>query len=114
MQDDTLQVTCLCAAWCGTCRDYETVIDEAAARFGAAARFRFIDIEDDAALVDDVDIENFPTILIARGDRVMFFGTITPQPGTLFRLVERALAGDLVASTLPAEVMALAQRLAAP
>lgn len=112
MKDDILQVTCLCAAWCGTCRDYEAVVGQAAARFSSAARFRSIDIEDDAALVDDVDIDNFPTVLIARGERVLFFGPITPQPGTLFRLVEQALAGELTVTGVPAEADALARRLA--
>lgn len=93
--DDALRVLCLCAAWCGVCRDYRATFDAAAAAFGARAAFGWLDTEDDAALLDDVDVENFPTLLIARGDRTLFFGTITPQPATLARLVQRALDDEL-------------------
>ena len=36
----------------------------------------------------DLDIENFPSMLIADGAGVRFLGPITPQLGTLLRLVE--------------------------
>ena len=111
--DEMLRVTCLCAAWCGVCRDYRAVLDEAAAGFAGQARFAWIDIEDDAELLDDVEVENFPTLLIARGERVLFFGTIMPQPGTLARLVEGALAGELPAPVSTPAVDALAARHAA-
>jgi thiol-disulfide isomerase/thioredoxin len=99
MDEDKLRVVCLCAGWCGVCRDYRATFDAASAAFGdsvgARAVFSWFDIEDDAALLDDVDVENFPTLLIGRGQRTLFFGTITPQPATLARLVQRALEGEL-------------------
>lgn len=95
MSDETLRVVCLCAAWCGACRDYRAVFDAAAADAGAAAAFTWVDIEDEAEFVGDVEVENFPTLLIARGARALFFGPITPQPGTLARFVQRALDGQL-------------------
>lgn len=95
MNDETLHVLCLCAGWCGVCRDYRATFDDASASSGARAVFTWFDIEDDAALLDDLDVENFPTLLIARGARTLFFGTITPQPATLARLVQRALDSDL-------------------
>lgn len=95
MNDETLRVLCLCAGWCGVCRDYRATFDDVGASFGARAAFRWFDIEDDAALLDDVDVENFPTVLIARGPRLLFYGTITPQPATLARLVQGALDGEL-------------------
>jgi hypothetical protein len=42
-----------------------------------------------------LDVENFPTLLIARGDEVLFYGTVLPHEQTLARLVESAQAGDL-------------------
>ena len=93
--DDVLQVVCLCAQWCGVCRDYAALFEQAAAEFGARCEFAWVDIEDQADLVDGVDVENFPTLLLARSDRVLFFGTITPHAQTLARLVQGALAGDL-------------------
>lgn len=111
MSDDALQVVCLCAAWCGVCRDYRATFDAAAADTPASMRFAWVDIEDDAALLDDVDVENFPTLLIADRGRTLFFGTITPQPATLARLLQGARAGELAPlADLPA-VDALVQRL---
>src|SRR5438128_1655279 len=108
-----LLVACLCAQWCGTCRDYQATFDAALATLGAAARGVWIDIEDDAALVDNVDVEDFPTLLIARGGELLFFGTITPQPPTLARLLSRASAGELPPPPAQPDVQALVQRLAA-
>ena len=112
MDDGELRVFCLCAAWCGVCRDYRAGF-EAAAAGTPAARFDWVDIEDEAALLDELDVENFPTLLLARGGRVLFFGTVTPQPGTLARLVQRAAAGELAPLTDAPEVAALAARLEA-
>ncbi len=107
-----LLVACLCAQWCGTCRDYETTFDAALATLGAAAHGVWIDIEDDAALVDSVDVEDFPTLLIARDGQLLFFGPITPQPPTLARLLSSALAGELPPPPPLPDVQALVQRLA--
>jgi|GEM_PF-452140 len=113
MDDEPLRVVCLCAGWCGVCRDYRATFDDAAAAFGTRAAFGWIDIEDDAALLDDVDVENFPTVLIARGSSVLFFGTITPQPGTLARLVQGALDGELPKLADATQIVAFVQRLPA-
>jgi thioredoxin 1 len=92
---EPLRVTCLCAQWCGTCRDYVAVFDQARSQFAAAAEFAWVDIEDDADRLGEIEVENFPTLLIARGDRVLFFGPLTPQPQLLARLVRSALDGEL-------------------
>lgn len=113
MNDRPLTVICLCAAWCGSCSAYRATFDNAAASFGAEADFTWIDIEDDAALVDDVEVENFPTLLLARGTRPVFFGTITPQPGTLTRLVQSALDGEPAPPADTAPLIAFLDRLRA-
>lgn len=77
-------VACLCAAWCDTCRDYRTGFDALATRFADTA-FRWIDIEDEAAWIGHVDVDNFPTLLILHDDKVLFFGPMLPQPGILER-----------------------------
>ena len=109
--DDALSVLCLCAGWCGVCRDYRATFDAAGQAVGDRGGFRWFDIEDNAALLDDVDVENFPTVLIARGGTPLFFGPITPQPATLARLVQRALDGDLPPLADAPEVAAFLQRL---
>lgn len=109
--DKVLRVVCLCAAWCGVCRDYAAPFDETALAFGAQAAFARLDIEDEAELLGDVDVENFPTLLIARGAHPLFFGTITPHAQTLARLVQSALAGELKPPADVPGLDALAQRL---
>ena len=113
MNPSPLLVACLCAAWCGTCRDYAPVFDALGVRLGTAARLAWVDIEDEADQVDALDIDDFPTVLIARDGEVVFFGPITPQPQTLARLVESAQAGELRQADVPDAVAALARRLAA-
>ncbi len=75
-------------------------------------RFCWIDIEDRADLVDPVDVENFPTVLISHLGVPLFFGTITPHAETLRRLVQNTLVGSGVGTFGP-DVVALAQRLQA-
>jgi len=115
-----LLVACLCAQWCRTCDAYRDTLlaTRDAMRQGhpdAALRFVWVDIEDESALIGDLDIEDFPTLLLARGDQVLFFGPILPHAQTLDRLVRGALANDLppAAATLAPDVRALPARLRA-
>jgi thioredoxin 1 len=86
LDGDGWLVACLCAAWCGTCATYRATFDEVAARH-PDKQFVWIDIEDQADLVGDLDVENFPTLLMQRGDTVAFFGTMVPDGGVADRLV---------------------------
>ncbi|TFW28687.1 thioredoxin family protein [Massilia horti] len=79
-------VACLCAAWCGTCTSYRTAFDTLAERQPDIA-FLWIDIEDQADVVGDLDVENFPTLLVQRGDTVAFFGTMLPEAALAQRMV---------------------------
>jgi thioredoxin 1 len=112
--DEPLLVACLCAQWCGTCGDYRTVLREVLAGFDPALlSLAWVDIEDHDDVVGSIDVENFPTLLVARGEQVLFFGTVTPHAQTLRRLVQGALQGSLSASPADAETRALAQRIRA-
>jgi len=106
-----LLIACLCAQWCGTCRDYQLLFEQLQAEFGAA-RFVWVDVEDEADLVDPIDVEDFPTLLIASGGQARFFGTLTPHLETLRRLVQSQLDSPSPAHPA-ATVQALAQRLLA-
>lgn len=79
-------VACLCAAWCGTCLSYRATFEEVASRHPDKL-FVWIDIEDHADVVGDLDVENFPTLLIQHHELVAFFGTMLPDPGLAHRLV---------------------------
>lgn len=102
---------CLCAAWCDTCEAYRPVIESAARQFPDAT-FVWLDIEDHEDLLGPLDIEDFPTLLVAVGNEVRFFGTLTPQPETLARLL-RASFADGTAAAAGREAAALLARLRA-
>lgn len=113
----SLLVACLCARWCRLCNSYQATFDEVATRH-PASRFVYIDIEDEADLVHAIDVEDFPTLLIAQGGTLRFLGVITPQPDTLDRLVRAAEEGnlpppshDLPAAELTALLQGLQQRV---
>lgn len=86
-----LLVACLCANWCGTCGDYQPQFMQLRGQF-PGVQFVWIDIEDEADLVDPVEVEDFPTILIATSTHTHFFGTMLPHVQTLKRLIESQLA----------------------
>ena len=105
----SLLVACLCAQWCGTCRDYRPLFDQLQAEF-AAAQFVWIDIEDEADLVDPVEVDNFPTLLVVADGQARFFGTLTPHIDTLRRILQTQLSAERAPSVEP-QVQALAQRV---
>ena len=86
LEDGRWVVACLCAAWCGTCGSYRSAFEALAARHPDKT-FVWIDIEDQAEVVGDLDVENFPTLLLQRDDTVAFFGTMLPDAALAERLV---------------------------
>jgi len=55
------------------------------------ARFAWLDTEDDADRVGDLEIENFPTIVVRRGAQTLFCGPQPPSHDLLKRLLEELL-----------------------
>lgn len=106
-----LQVVCLCAAWCGVCRQYQAAFEALAAKH-PQFQFTWVDVEDEADLVGEVEVETFPTVMLGRGEQVLFFGTLLPQIGVLERLALTFTPDQLPAASLPAEAPALWQRMA--
>lgn len=89
-------VICLCADWCGLCRDYGVVFSEMALRY-PESRFVWLDIEDEAELVGDLEVETFPTLLITDADGTHFLGPLTPHAQTLARLLDSLEHTDIKA-----------------
>ncbi len=81
-----LWVICLCAEWCNVCRDWRATFEEAA-RAHPQTRFAWVDVEDEDEAMGDVDIETFPTVLVARGARPLFLGPVPSSAAQLNRLV---------------------------
>lgn len=80
-------VACLCAGWCDVCKQYRSGFEALASEF-PDHQFVWIDIEDQADLVGDLDVENFPTLLMQYQDTVAFYGTMLPEPRQVARLLE--------------------------
>ena len=83
-------VACLCAAWCDTCTAYRPGFLAMAERF-PRAEFRWVDIEDDAEAVEEIEVENFPTILVRRGGETLFQGVLLPHHSHLERLLQELM-----------------------
>ncbi len=85
-------VACLCADWCDVCAAFQATFDGLASTHPEHL-FLWIDIEDEADLVGDIDVENFPTLLIERHGKATFYGTVEPAAGPLGRLVQARIGG---------------------
>lgn len=105
-------VICLCADWCGLCRDYAQVFAETAARY-PDSRFAWLDIEDEAGLVGDLEVETFPTLLIADAGGTRFLGPLDPHAQTLSRLLDALEQTDTSAVPHLPSTQALLQALEA-
>ncbi|HYD79979.1 MAG TPA: thioredoxin family protein [Paucimonas sp.] len=107
LSGDAWTVACLCAAWCNVCADYRSDFERLAARH-PGVHFAWIDVEDNADVVGDIDIENFPTVLMQRGDVVAFYGTVLPDARVVERIFLAQQAKDV--DELAAEVQRTPER----
>jgi thioredoxin 1 len=103
-------VVCLCAGWCGVCRDWRDAFVRAS-RASPQKRFAWVDVEDDADAMGDFEIETFPTLLVARSEKVMFLGPIEPTESALLRLLAAFDAVPQPYPGLPPDATALFERL---
>jgi thioredoxin 1 len=101
-----LVVVSLCAAWCDTCTQFRAAY-ERLAQARPLATFVWLDIEDDAAIAGDVDVENFPTLAIYRGGAPLHFGVSLPHETTVGRLIDALADGAPPRADVPDEVAEL-------
>jgi hypothetical protein len=112
-----LHVACLCAAWCRLCDSYGALFDAAVAEIaalGCELRAHWIDIEDEAELLGDLEVQTFPTLVVADDHSVRFAGPLEPQPQTLKRMLAAAWSAareGAAAVPQPAEIEAFARLL---
>ena len=102
-------VVCLCADWCGTCRDYRALFDALAPAY-PRVRVGWGDIEAAADVAGDLDVETFPTLLIADGQTARFLGPLLPQAGVLSRLIE-SLQADQGSARADPQAQAVFERV---
>jgi thioredoxin 1 len=103
-------VVLLCAAWCDTCAEVRVAFERIAAA-NADMMFIWLDIEDDSDICGDVEVENFPTLAIFRGDRLLHFGVSLPQEGNVARLVAQCARQGAPTVTSPVAVTQMAAKL---
>jgi thioredoxin 1 len=109
-QPTQLLVACLCADWCGACREYKPLFDSLSLKF-PNAQFLWVDVEDEADLIDPIEVEDFPTILISRAEQPLFFGTVLPHVETLERLIQDKMTNEAHAKVKDAAVVKLVASL---
>ena len=76
-------------------------------------RFAWVDVEDEDETMGDVDIETFPTLLVGRGEQVLFLAPIPPLASQFTRLLARLETQQAPDPGVPAEADALLARLRA-
>ena len=103
-------VFCLCAGWCGVCREYREGFEALHQKF-PQVRWGWVDVEDQEDLVGELDVETFPTLLIGRGQQAMFLGPLLPQHRVLERLVGAFLEGASADSGIDPSVSSLFVRV---
>lgn len=86
----------LCAAWCGTCKEFRDAFDSLAEAHDDWT-FVWLDVEDDADLTGDIEVENFPSIAIFHRDRLLHYGVSLPQQGVVARLLSSLDKGSKTA-----------------
>ena len=99
-------VVSLCAAWCDTCNEFRDGY-ERLSQARPAMTFVWLDIEDDADIAGDIDVENFPTLAIYRGTTPLHFGVSLPHETTVGRLIDALAARAPALEGVPPGVAAL-------
>ena len=112
-EEARLVVVVLCAAWCNTCGEFRATLEPIAAARDDVT-FVWLDIEDDAALCGDVDVEDFPTLAAFRDSDVLYFGSTLPLRGVVTRLIDELAQRTQALRDVPQAVAQLAQALRAP
>lgn len=80
-------VYCLCAEWCGVCREWRAQFQALASAL-PSERLVWVDVDAHEDVLDILDIETFPVLLIARDGVPLFCGAVQPSATQVQRLLQ--------------------------
>lgn len=91
----SLTIWCLCAEWCVICREFKpTFLNLRSVH--PKHQWRWIEIEDHDEELSDIELQGFPSIVIASSTgQWCFAGTIEPRIDTLLRIVRSSMSGAM-------------------
>ena len=111
-----LWVICLCAQWCHICRQMHAALADDH-RLPSMARWLWVDIEEHADQLGDLEVETFPTYLIGRRDEVLLYAPGPTQPEAIFSFLlpyARGRIAPVQASSLVLQALAALSFHSAP
>lgn len=80
-------VSCFCASWCRVCHSYQEIFLDLSQKYSNYC-FIWVDIEENADLIDFYDFNDFPTINIEDISKTTFFGPVLPNFSALDYLIK--------------------------
>lgn len=101
-QDD-LWVICLCAQWCDICRRMQASLQQKH-WLPPMVNWLWVDIEEHADLLGDLEVETFPTYLIGRHDEVLLYAPGPTLPDAIASYVMPYVSGRVAAAAAPEPV----------
>lgn len=104
VSDALLWVVCLCAEWCHICRDLRPRLTAAETRLTSATQLVWLDVEDHADLLGDLEVDTFPSYLIGRNDEVLLFAPGPTRVDALTDFIAPYAAGRMGAQLASQQV----------
>jgi thioredoxin reductase (NADPH) len=105
-KSQTLLVVCLCAEWCAVCRDFKPEY-LALAQQHPEILFAYLDIEDDEAFIGALELDDFPTLAIFRGNALIYFGVAKAKRDNVVHLLQKLTASPPQPLTPPSALLPL-------
>lgn len=90
-------VICLCADWCHICRQMQSTLANERL-LPSVVRWLWVDIEEHADLLGDLEVEIFPTYLIGRLDEVLLYAPGPTQSEAILSYVIPYATGRMPAA----------------
>lgn len=87
LEKNTWLFVCFCAGWCNSCREYLPQLKKLA-KARKDVHFIWVDIEEHADMLGDLDIYKFPSILIQYDNTVAFYSCIHPDAALSERVLQ--------------------------